>query len=120
MNTTAISLQSVSEQLPRRKQARRQGRTADAATMDEVRETIGTLPLRRDLLIEHLHALNDRFGQLRTGHMAALAQLLKLAQVEVFEVASFLSVAYTQSSKNARCSAHTASPSKRRCVSRQW
>jgi formate dehydrogenase len=89
MNTTAISLQSVSEQLPRRKQARRQGRTADAATLDEVRETIGTLPLRRDLLIEHLHALNDRFGQLRTGHIAALAQLLKLAQVEVFEVASF-------------------------------
>jgi NADH:ubiquinone oxidoreductase subunit F (NADH-binding)/NADH:ubiquinone oxidoreductase subunit E len=89
MNTTAISLQSVSEQLPRRKQARRQGRTADSATLDEVRETLGTLPLRRDLLIEHLHALNDRFGQLRTGHMAALAQLLKLAQVEVFEVASF-------------------------------
>jgi len=89
MNTTAISLQSVSDQLPRRKQARRQGRTADSATLDEVRETLGTLPLRRDLLIEHLHALNDRFGQLRTGHMAALAQLLKLAQVEVFEVASF-------------------------------
>ena len=44
---------------------------------------------RRDLLIEHLHALNDRFGQLRTGHLAALAQLLKLAQVEVYEVASF-------------------------------
>ena len=89
MNTTAISLQSVSEQLPRRKQARRQGRTADSATLDQVRETLGALPLRRDLLIEHLHALNDRFGQLRTGHMAALAQLLKLAQVEVFEVASF-------------------------------
>lgn len=89
MNTTAIPLQSVSDQLPRRKQARRQGRTADAATLDEVRQTLGTLPLRRDLLIEHLHALNDRFGQLRTGHIAALAQLLKLAQVEVFEVASF-------------------------------
>ncbi|MFT3954863.1 MAG: NADH-ubiquinone oxidoreductase-F iron-sulfur binding region domain-containing protein [Piscinibacter sp.] len=89
MNTTAISLQSVSEQLPRRKQARRQGRTADGATLDQVRETLGTLPLRRDLLIEHLHALNDRFGQLRTDHIAALAQLLKLAQVEVFEVASF-------------------------------
>ncbi|WP_298825190.1 NADH-ubiquinone oxidoreductase-F iron-sulfur binding region domain-containing protein [uncultured Piscinibacter sp.] len=89
MNTTAISLQSVSEQLPRRKTARHQGRTADAATLNEVRRTLGELPLRRDLLIEHLHALNDRFGQLRTDHMAALAQLLKLAQVEVFEVASF-------------------------------
>ena len=47
------------------------------------------LPLRRDLLIEHLHALNDRHGQLRTDHLAALAQRLRLAQVEVFEVASF-------------------------------
>lgn len=89
MNTTAISLDRVAGQLPGRKQARRAGRTVDAATLAEVRETIGSLPLRRDLLIEHLHALNDRYGQLRTGHLAALAQLLKLAQVEVFEVASF-------------------------------
>lgn len=89
MNTTAISLDRVAGQLPGRKQARRAGRTADAATLAEVRETIAALPLRRDLLIEHLHALNDRFGQLRTGHLAALAQLLRLAQVEVFEVASF-------------------------------
>lgn len=89
MNTTAISLDRVAGQLPGRKQARRAGRVVDAATLAEVRETIGSLPLRRDLLIEHLHTLNDRFGQLRTGHLAALAQLLKLAQVEVFEVASF-------------------------------
>ena len=46
-------------------------------------------PLRSDLLIEHLHALNDRFGQLRSDHLAALAQLLKLSQAEVYEVASF-------------------------------
>ena len=89
MNTTAIALENVSAELPRRKRARLAGRTADAATLDEVRATLGSLPLRRDLLIEHLHALNDRFGQLRTGHLAALAQLLKLAQVEVYEVASF-------------------------------
>ncbi|MGD9835039.1 MAG: NADH-ubiquinone oxidoreductase-F iron-sulfur binding region domain-containing protein [Piscinibacter sp.] len=89
MNTTAISLDKVAGQLPGRKQVRRAGRTVDAATLAEVREALGSLPLRRDLLIEHLHALNDCFGQLRTGHMAALAQLLRLAQVEVFEVASF-------------------------------
>ncbi len=89
MNTTAISLDRVAGQLPGRKQARRAGRTVDAATLAEVREVLGSLPQRRDLLIEHLHALNDRFGQLRTGHLAALAQLLRLAQVEVFEVASF-------------------------------
>ncbi len=89
MNTTGIALERVSQELPRRKRARQAGRVADAATLDEVRATLGSLPLRRDLLIEHLHALNDRFGQLRTDHLAALAQLLKLAQVEVYEVASF-------------------------------
>jgi formate dehydrogenase len=89
MNTTAISLDRVAGQLPGRKQARRAGRAVEAATLAEVREVLGSRPLRRDLLIEHLHALNDRFGQLRTAHMAALAQLLRLAQVEVFEVASF-------------------------------
>ena len=88
-NTTAIALENVSGNCRAAKRARQAGRTADAATLDEVRATLGSLPLRRDLLIEHLHALNDRFGQLRTGHLAALAQLLKLAQVEVYEVASF-------------------------------
>ena len=45
--------------------------------------------MRKDLLIEHLHAINDHYGQLRTDHLAALAQLLRLSETEVFEVASF-------------------------------
>jgi len=45
--------------------------------------------LKRDRLIEYLHALQDRFGQLAEPHLAALAQRLRLAIVEVFEVASF-------------------------------
>ncbi|MBL8309664.1 MAG: NAD(P)H-dependent oxidoreductase subunit E [Burkholderiales bacterium] len=47
------------------------------------------LALRRDRLIEYLHALQDRFGQLAEPHLAALAQRLRLAVVEVYEVASF-------------------------------
>ena len=81
MNTTAIPLRAVADQLPRRKRTQRNGRAVDAATLAEVRECLGALPLRRDLLIEHLHALNDRHGQLRSDHIAALAQLLKLAQI---------------------------------------
>ena len=46
-------------------------------------------PPRRDLLIEHLHALQDRHGCLRAGHLVALAEHLRLAPVEVFEVATF-------------------------------
>lgn len=44
---------------------------------------------RADLLIEHLHRLQDAEGALRHGHLAALAEHLRLGQVEVFEVASF-------------------------------
>src|SRR3990167_4945204 len=44
---------------------------------------------RADLLIEHLHRLQDAEGALRHGHLAALAERLRLSQVEVFEVASF-------------------------------
>jgi formate dehydrogenase len=77
----------------RRRSAAPKGRAVDAQARDDVREALavdfGDAPLRRDLLIEYLHALNDRFGQLTTAHLAALAEAMKLAQVEVFEVASF-------------------------------
>nr|WP_255574948.1 NADH-ubiquinone oxidoreductase-F iron-sulfur binding region domain-containing protein [Caldovatus aquaticus] len=45
--------------------------------------------MRPDLLVEHLHAIQDREGCLRAGRLVALAELLRLAPVEVFEVASF-------------------------------
>ncbi len=46
-------------------------------------------PLRRDLLIEYLHEIQDQFGQLSAAHMTALAEALKIAQAEVYEVATF-------------------------------
>lgn len=72
-----------------RRASRPQARQVAPEALAAVESAIGALPLRRDLLIELLHALNDRFGQLRTDHLAALAQLLKLSQAEVYEVASF-------------------------------
>jgi len=65
------------------------GRVADAAARTAVAGALTGLPLRRDLLIEHLHRLQDRHGALRAGHLVALAELLRLAPVEVFEVATF-------------------------------
>ncbi len=44
---------------------------------------------RRDLLIEHLHTLNDHYRCLHDRHLVALASLMKLPMAEVFEVASF-------------------------------
>src|SRR6476620_4242439 len=50
---------------------------------------LGDMPRRRDLLIECLHLIQDRYRCLSTQHLAALAQELRMAQTEVYEVASF-------------------------------
>ena len=74
------------------RQRRRQqpkGRQVDAALLAEVRAWLGDEPLRRDRLIEYLHQVNDRLHCLPAPHLAALAQLMRLPQAEVFEVASF-------------------------------
>jgi formate dehydrogenase len=65
------------------------GRVAGEAARREVAAALGGTVPRRDLLIEHLHAIQDRHGCLREGHLLALAELLRVAPVEVFEVASF-------------------------------
>ena len=50
---------------------------------------LSPLDLRRDLLIEHLHKIQDYFGFLSEKNLALLAKILKLSKVEVYEVASF-------------------------------
>jgi NADH:ubiquinone oxidoreductase subunit F (NADH-binding)/NADH:ubiquinone oxidoreductase subunit E len=65
------------------------GRQLDPRAVDEVRAVLGDRPRRRDLLIEHLHLLQDRYGHLSAPHLAALAAEMKLAQAEVYEVATF-------------------------------
>ena len=65
------------------------GRQADATSLQEVRALIGEAPYRRDLLIEHLHALNDAYRGLFERHLVALANEMKLPMAEVFEVATF-------------------------------
>ena len=54
-----------------------------------MRALLGERPRRRDLLIEHLHLIQDRYGHLSAAHLAALAQEMKLALTEVYEVATF-------------------------------
>ncbi|MGC2519621.1 MAG: NADH-ubiquinone oxidoreductase-F iron-sulfur binding region domain-containing protein [Burkholderiales bacterium] len=65
------------------------GRQADPKALAEVRALLGDAPRRRDLLIEHLHRLQDHFGHLAAPHLVALAAEMKLAMTEVFEVATF-------------------------------
>jgi len=54
-----------------------------------VRSLLGDAPRRRDLLIEFLHRIQDRFSCLSAAHLVALAAEMKLAMAEVYEVATF-------------------------------
>ncbi|WP_181707618.1 NAD(P)H-dependent oxidoreductase subunit E [Chthonobacter rhizosphaerae] len=65
------------------------GRQVDDVSIAEVRALLGAEPRRRDLLIEHLHKLQDHYGCLHARHLRALAEEMRIAQAEVYEVASF-------------------------------
>ncbi len=65
------------------------GRRVDPKARQEVLDLLGDAPRRRDLLIEHLHKIQDRFGCLAAAHLVALAAEMKLAMTEVYEVATF-------------------------------
>jgi len=88
---TRLGLDEVRDQL-RRPRAQLKGRQASDEARAEVRALIGPAPPeghRRDLLIEHLHVLNDHYRALFERHIVALAAEMRLPVVEVFEVASF-------------------------------
>jgi NADH:ubiquinone oxidoreductase subunit F (NADH-binding)/NADH:ubiquinone oxidoreductase subunit E len=65
------------------------GRQLDQQAVAEVRALLGERSRQRDLLIEHLHLVQDRYGHLSAAHLAALAAEMKLALTEVYEVATF-------------------------------
>ncbi len=65
------------------------GRRADGQSLQTLKQLLGEQPLQRELLIEYLHKIQDEFKHLSAGHLTALADLLKISIVEVFEVASF-------------------------------
>jgi formate dehydrogenase len=77
------------EEVRERKRRGPKGRRAGASALAQVRELLGNAPRRRDLLIEHLHRIQDHYGCLSADHLAALAEEMGLAQTEVYEVASF-------------------------------
>ena len=87
MSTSPLHFVAPRERGQRRTQLK--GRQPDDASRTEVRALIGPGPHARDLLIEHLHALNDTYGALRDRHLVALAAEMRLAVAEVYEVASF-------------------------------
>ena len=65
------------------------GRQVEEGARAEIAALLGDRPRRRDLLIEHLHLIQDRYGGLSKARLAALAEALRLSQTEVWEVATF-------------------------------
>ena len=78
---------------PGRRRPRRtaKGRQVDTTALEEVRGLLVDRSRRRDLLIENLHLIQDKYGHLSAAHLAALAAEMKLALAEVYEVATFYS-----------------------------
>jgi formate dehydrogenase beta subunit len=78
---------------PRQKRGRvrstPKGRRVEPAAREEVLAVLGDAPRRSDLLIEYLHKIQDRYGCLQARHLVALADELKMAMAEVYEVATF-------------------------------
>ena len=72
-----------------RARATPKGRQVDPRAREEVRSLLEDAPRRRDLLVEYLHRIQDRHGHLTAARLVALAEEMKLAMTEVYEVATF-------------------------------
>ena len=73
----------------RGKKGRIQGRITPHKALADVRELLGDAPRARDLLVEHLHRLQDHYGHLSHRHLLALAIEMELPMAEVYETATF-------------------------------
>ena len=73
----------------RRRDRGPKGRPLDDNALREVRALLGGRPRRPDLLIEFLHLIQDEYRCLSARHLRALAEDMRMAQAEIYEVASF-------------------------------
>ena len=88
MTYPVIPIAVIDASRQRKRQAPK-GRRVDPAALRQVQQLLGSVSRQPDLLIEHLHKIQDHFGNLAAAHLAALAQEMGLAQTEVYEVATF-------------------------------
>ena len=72
-----------------RGRSRPRGRQVEPAALEAIQALLGDRPRERQFLIEHLHLIQDRYGRLDAAHLAALAEEMRLALTEVYEVATF-------------------------------
>ena len=90
MNSQTIPLAKLKVEVSKqRKRQAPRGRRVDPGALEDVQRLLGNESRQRDELIEHLHKIQDSYGHLSSAHLAALAHEMRLAQTEVYEVASF-------------------------------
>ncbi len=84
---TTIPLAEVRSKMKARNKPK--GRQIDPQARADIAVLLNGHDIRRDLLIEYLHLIQDKFNCISAAHISALAETLKLAQTEVYEVATF-------------------------------
>jgi formate dehydrogenase len=90
VSPSTVTLATVDDMRQRiRTKSKLKGRQTNDESLAAVRALLGPAPHRRDLLIEHLHGLNDHFGGLYDHHLVALAKEMNIPTAEVYEVATF-------------------------------
>jgi len=65
------------------------GRQVDTAALNEIKALLDDRSRQRDLLIEHLHLIQDEYHHISARHLAALALEMNIPQAEAYEVATF-------------------------------
>ena len=65
------------------------GRQLDPQASNDIGALLGDGPRDRDLLIEYLHLIQDKYGCLAAKHLVALADEMRMAMTEIYEVATF-------------------------------
>ncbi len=69
--------------------AHTKGRQLVPTAVEEIAALLGDRPRSRDLLIEYLHLIQDRYNQISAAHLAALAEEMRIPMAEAYEVATF-------------------------------
>ena len=87
----SIAVKNISsvDNTSKKRRGKKKGRQLDLSALESVQAVLADAPRDRDLLIEHLHKLQDEFGALFSHHLVALAAEMSLSMAEVLEVASF-------------------------------
>lgn len=73
----------------KRKKGQSRGRHTDPQALSEIRSLLGDISRESNLLVEHLHKIQDKYNFISAAHLVALADEMKLAHSEVYEVATF-------------------------------